>query len=237
MAREYFPAYHSYLEAMEELTDAEKGRLFTACLLYSKTGEAPQLSGNERYLFPAFRSQIDRDNEEYAKKCAKNRKNGELGGKRTGANGSERGRTPPERLPNAPQEKGKEEGKEKGKGKGEEEGDGGYPLPPTSAAADVLADYLNRVNPSASQRSLDELRGYAESMGADVCLRAIDIALDSKKANWPYIRAILRDKQARGVRCLADWDTLEAEHRTPATGGRTDWAALAARMDAEEGTK
>ena len=200
MAREYFPAYHSYLEAMEELTDAEKGRLFTACLLYSKTGEAPQLSGNERYLFPAFRSQIDRDNEEYAKKCAKNRKNGELGGKRTGANG-------------------------------------GYPLPPTSAAADVLADYLNRVNPSASQRSLDELRGYAESMGADVCRRAIDIALDSKKANWPYIRAILRDKQARGVRCLADWDTLEAEHRTPATGGRTDWAALAARMDAEEGTK
>lgn len=237
MAREYFPAYHSYLEAMEELTDAEKGRLFTACLLYSKTGEAPQLSGNERYLFPAFRSQIDRDNEEYAKKCAKNRKNGELGGKRTVANGSERGRTPPERLPNAPQEKGKEEGKEKGKGKGEEEGDGGYPLPPTSAAADVLADYLNRVNPSASQRSLDELRGYAESMGADVCRRAIDIALDSKKANWPYIRAILRDKQARGVRCLADWDTLEAEHRTPATGGRTDWAALAARMDAEEGTK
>ena len=97
--------------------------------------------------------------------------------------------------------------------------------------------YLNRVNPSASQRSLDELRGYAESMGADVCRRAIDIALDSKKANWPYIRAILRDKQARGVRCLADWDTLEAEHRTPATGGRTDWAALAARMDAEEGTK
>lgn len=116
MAREYFPAYHSYLEAMEELTDAEKGRLFTACLLYSKTGEAPQLSGNERYLFPAFRSQIDRDNEEYAKKCAKNRKNGELGGKRTGANGSERGQTPPERPPNAPQEKGKEEGKEKGKG-------------------------------------------------------------------------------------------------------------------------
>ena len=65
MAREYFPAYHSYLEVMEALTDAEKGRLFTACLLYSKTGEVPQLSGNERYLFPAFRSQIDRDKKSY----------------------------------------------------------------------------------------------------------------------------------------------------------------------------
>ena len=65
MAREYFPAYHSYLEVMEALTDAEKGRLFTACLLYSKTGEVPQLSGNERYLFPAFKSQIDRDKKSY----------------------------------------------------------------------------------------------------------------------------------------------------------------------------
>jgi len=111
------------------------------------------------------------------------------------------------------------------------------PLPRSGPVAEVISDYLDRINPSASSASLDELRGYAEAMGAAVCKRAFDIALDSKKANWPYIRAILRDKQARGVRCLADWDALEAEHRTPAAGGRTDWAALAARMDAEEGTK
>lgn len=66
MAREYFPAYHSYLESMEALTDDERGRLFTACLLYSKTGEAPQLSGNERYVFPSFRAQIDRDIKNYS---------------------------------------------------------------------------------------------------------------------------------------------------------------------------
>ena len=66
MAREYFPAYHSYLESMEALTDDERGRLFTACLLYSKTGEAPQLSGNERYVFPSFRAQIDRDTKNYS---------------------------------------------------------------------------------------------------------------------------------------------------------------------------
>ena len=65
MAREYFAAYHSYLEAMEQLNDAEKGRLFTACLIYSKTGEAPQLSGNERFVFPAIKSQIDRDSQKY----------------------------------------------------------------------------------------------------------------------------------------------------------------------------
>lgn len=111
MAREYFPAYHSYLESMEELTDAEKGRLFTACLIYSKTGEAPQLSGNERYVFPTFRSQIERDNAEYARRCATNKKNGELGGYRAVSNGGEL----PHSVPNAPQEKGKEKGKGEGK--------------------------------------------------------------------------------------------------------------------------
>lgn len=75
MAKEYFCCYHSYLEAMEQLNDAERGRLFTACLIYSKTGEAQKLGGNERFVFPAFRSQIDRDNANYEEKCRKQSKN------------------------------------------------------------------------------------------------------------------------------------------------------------------
>lgn len=59
MAREYFCAYHSYLGAMEQLTDEERGRLFTALLIYSQTGSAPDLSGNERFIFPIMREQID----------------------------------------------------------------------------------------------------------------------------------------------------------------------------------
>ena len=75
MAREYFPAYHSYLESMEALTDDERGRLFTACLLYSKTGEAPQLRGNERFVFPTLKAQIDRDKATYDSRCKKNSDN------------------------------------------------------------------------------------------------------------------------------------------------------------------
>ena len=77
----------------------------------------------------------------------------------------------------------------------------------------VVSDYLSRINASASQDTIDELKAYAESMGPDVCKRAFDIALDSKKASWPYIRAILQDKQARGVKCLADWDELDARRQ------------------------
>lgn len=112
MGREYFHAYHSFLEALEALGDAECGRLFKACLQYSKTGEVSELSGNERILFPSWKSQIDRDNEKYEAKCQKNRQNGAIGGskpKRTVANAP---RTPPKEK-----EKTKEKTKEKVKKK------------------------------------------------------------------------------------------------------------------------
>lgn len=50
-----------HLDAIELLGDAEKGRLFTALLAYARTGEVPQLGGNERFIFPMIRAQIDRD--------------------------------------------------------------------------------------------------------------------------------------------------------------------------------
>ena len=81
MAIEYFNAYHSILEAMEPLNDAERGRLFTALLVYSKTGATEKLSGNERFVFPGLRSQIDRDVENYNKKCQKQAENGKKGGR------------------------------------------------------------------------------------------------------------------------------------------------------------
>lgn len=75
MAKEYFCAYHSYLETMEQLSDAECGRLFRACLTYSKLGATQELFGNERFVFSGLKSQIDRDNEAYTKKCAAQAKN------------------------------------------------------------------------------------------------------------------------------------------------------------------
>lgn len=69
------------MESMEQLSDAERGRLFMACLFYSKTGEAPQLSGNERFVFPTMRSQIDRDKQNYEKFITQQTENGKKGGR------------------------------------------------------------------------------------------------------------------------------------------------------------
>lgn len=57
----YIKLFVDYLDAIEPLGDAERGRLFTSLLTYARTGEVPQLGGNERFLFPMMRAQIDRD--------------------------------------------------------------------------------------------------------------------------------------------------------------------------------
>ena len=75
MGLDSFNVYHSYLKALEPLNDAECGRLLRACLQYSITGEVPELRGNERFLFPSWQSQIDRDREKYEAKCRRNSEN------------------------------------------------------------------------------------------------------------------------------------------------------------------
>ena len=57
----YIKVFVDYLDAIEPLGDTERGRLFTSLLTYARSGEVPQLNGNERFLFPMMRAQIDRD--------------------------------------------------------------------------------------------------------------------------------------------------------------------------------
>lgn len=111
MARDYVCLYHSYLDAITELGDAEKGRLFTAALVYSATGETMELCGNERYVFPMLRGQIDRDKASYQRKCETNRSNvsARYDGIRTSTTVDDRIRIA----------QGKGKGECKGKGKGE----------------------------------------------------------------------------------------------------------------------
>lgn len=86
--------------------------------------------------------------------------------------------------------------------------------------AAVMTAFMDKINPTPSPTCLEELKAFAEQMGQECCIRAMDIALDAKKANWNYIRAILRSKLQQGVKCAADWDAIEAKRsakETPAT--------------------
>lgn len=65
----YFKAFTSYQENIKPLSDDEKGRLFSALLEYTETGNVPTLKGNERFVFPGIKAQIDRDVQAYETKC------------------------------------------------------------------------------------------------------------------------------------------------------------------------
>lgn len=77
------------------------------------------------------------------------------------------------------------------------------------AIAKVMSAYMDRINPTPSQICVDELSGFARELGAEVCIHAMSVALDEKKTQWSYIRAILRDYRNDGVRCLADIQARE----------------------------
>ena len=47
----YLKIFTDFVIDMEALGDAERGRLFTAMLLYAETGEDVELKGNERFIW------------------------------------------------------------------------------------------------------------------------------------------------------------------------------------------
>ncbi len=80
MAKKYIKVYFDLLDALEPFGDAERGRLFTAMLEYGRSGAISGLSGNERFLFPMIRAQLDRDKINYEAQCQINFENGKKGG-------------------------------------------------------------------------------------------------------------------------------------------------------------
>lgn len=121
MAKNYVCLYHSYLDAIQALGDAERGRLLTAMLEYSITGAAGHLGGNERFIFPLIKAQIDRDQERYENLCRTNAENGSRGGRgKAVASGRKRSQA----VANE-KSQGEGEGEGKGKEEGEREGEEG----------------------------------------------------------------------------------------------------------------
>lgn len=84
MARKYVKAYFDWIEQMSALSDAEKGRLFTAILEYARSGREPENSGREGLVFPTFKATLDRE----AEISAIRSENGSKGGRPVKANES-----------------------------------------------------------------------------------------------------------------------------------------------------
>ena len=79
----YLKIFLYWTEVTRKLKDQEKGRLIDALVAYAKGDEDvdSRLTGNEVYVFPMFKLQIDRDNSAYSSRCESLRENGKKGGR------------------------------------------------------------------------------------------------------------------------------------------------------------
>lgn len=77
----YICLYADYDVTLEPFSFEERGRLLTAMLQYLKTGEEPEFVGNERFIWPTLREQINRDQAAYEKRVEQNKENGKKGGR------------------------------------------------------------------------------------------------------------------------------------------------------------
>ena len=70
----YLKVFVDFADKIEILGDAERGRLFTAMLKYASSGAEPDLRGNERFIWPTAKSEIDRQAESYKSICETNKR-------------------------------------------------------------------------------------------------------------------------------------------------------------------
>ena len=203
MALEYVPVFWDWIEVTGELNDQEKGRLIDAMVMYSRGGDwQDRIKGNERYLFPAFRQQIER-----ARTMSEKRSDaGATGGKQAQANASKAKQI----QANASKSKQTKANASKIAKKEEEEkekevattGCGGGFL--TDDEAQAISARLDEVYAEAERcgftctaREIDELTALASEHGAERVCDAIRIASDRGKPNLGYLRGILaRDESS-----------------------------------------
>lgn len=233
MLRPYFCAYHSYLENMELLNSEERGRLFTALLEYSKDGTLIPLTGNERFVFPGIRSQIDRDKAQWEQIDNVKTANGRKGGRPKKAE-TEKANGLDENLKNqqviSVSKKSLEKKKEKKKDK--EKDKDNISSSTATAENDISAcvqAYEQNISPIA-RAAFDDISRQLADLPADLICEAIGEAALNNKRSWNYVKAILKRCREQNILSV-DAYRAEKENHAAAAAAR---AAPAARPQSKQ---
>lgn len=227
MSRSQFTFYASFASALSRIRKkADRADAYDAICNYALFGTEPDLDklpDSAAIAFDLIRPTLDA-----SKRKSENGKagaNAKQTASKQAASCKQTGSKPlaNAKLGEAASEKEKEIEKEN-----ENEIEGESPIARADVAA-VMTAYMNRIEPFPSPSCCNELIAYVDDMGQDCCLRAIQIAEDNNARRWSYIRSILRDKHAQGVRNLEQWDALEAKRQQAASimRGRKQAAAAA----------
>ena len=219
MAEPYYTLYFNWIEDTQELNDQEKGRLIDAIVLYARGDDwQERIKGNERYVFPIYKNQLDRarrlsevraeagakgGNQNQARNSkVKQSEANRSKQKQTEANESKtkQNKNDGSKIPNI-KEEDKEEYKEKDIYEEEEE--------EVAHARERLIDNDWKMVAEAYQReigmlpmgtALDVLTSYVDDLGGDVVCKAIEIT-NAKTPDNPhqFLVAILKNFEKNGI--------------------------------------
>ena len=196
----YLKVFTDFASSLAPLSDAECGRLFKAMLEYAMSGQEPDLRGNERFVWPAAKASIDRDQQTYDRKAE-------------GARKAARKRTSTISY-DIVQEKSISydivQDKDKDKDKEEEEcacaregltSTAPFMTPEECDRAaeqyDRVKNALVRVGIQPTLQAMETAMGLLADYGEERLLAALRTASDHDRkggVNWPFVRRILEDK-------------------------------------------
>lgn len=184
MADTYIKIWDTYESYFEPLSAAEVGRLVLAMMKYKSSGTEPELNGNERYVWPAIKRDLDKD-AEYIESKKISGKAGGLSSKRkqNEANASK-----------AKQEKEKEKEKDKSSSSSDE-------TPTTKSVEDVFRENIGKLC-TTGQKALAE---YVERMGDELVLAVIGKCSDLGGSTWAYVRKALDEAESLGCKTADDY--------------------------------
>lgn len=192
----YLKVYTDFAEAMEALSDAERGRLFMSMLQYASTGEAGTLSGAERFVWPIAKQNIDRAQAELEKKA----ENGRKGGRPKKANESG------EKQPKAKESKKKQTKDNKDKDKNKENN-----IIPLSPNGDIPPKGERPPVKRFIKPTAEEVRAYCAERGNHVDAQAFVDFYEAK--GWKVGSSPMKDWKA----AVRTWEKRDAERKQSAT--------------------
>lgn len=181
----YLKIFTDFGESLEMIGDAEAGRLFKAAMKYAKLGEAPELRGNEKFLWVQLKQSIDRSRETYDRKADIARK--------IGAGNAKGKRNDNERYHSISNDDGRYrndivQDKEKDKDKDYTT----TPLPPPGDGGGGGTRYLEDNLRGMTPGNYEELRSYLDDgVSMDLVRYAVDEAAAYGVRTWAYVRRVL----------------------------------------------
>ena len=217
MAKEYVKLWDSYAAYFEPLSEAEVGRLVLAMLKYKSTGTAPELKGNEKFVWPAVQRDIDAAIEAQNALSSTRSSAGKQGGRPKSKCFLEKANESKCVLEKAKKAMDKDKVKDKDKGKDSIAAEAATGARASEEAlSDCIRCYEGNIGP-IPRYVADDMLMRLESVSPDLICAAIEEAAQNGARSWKYVKAILARCEQTGIR---DADTFRVDQKSRAESGK-----------------